>query len=336
MKNLLRMCLVAALILTVGGTAQALSLQVGPYFQKTLNYEIGTAYAGGVAGRYYFRDNATSYNTEEHGLLTYGDRVTDGLFSDLTVTKPDGLEDDEDIFGLLRITTIAGGTISPVDSRFGDGSNASLVGNDITAGGIYWAESFGHDELLHGIIYGGQDKVVECIVPDSQYRIWQANGLFDIYLVQDTGVLEPFDAGLVPTDRTGTDEFPVWFDDTTDPLIWSGSLGYFRFEGSTIVNPQGEFIFDGNTEILGDFSTHKAGSLDDLFVDWWQAPGDDEPLYDIWQSWNIGDPFAFRDGWTGSEDSGRGYLVPEPVTMLGVLLGLGSLGGYVRKRQGVI
>jgi hypothetical protein len=326
------------LILTVGGVAQALTLQYGPFFQKTLNYEIAPAYSGGVAGSYYFRDNATSYHTEEHGLLTYGDRVTDGLFSDLTIDRPDGLEDGEDSFGLLRITTIAGGNISPVDSRFGDGSNASLVGNDITAGSIYWAESFGHDELLHGILYGGQDQVVECIVPDSQYRIWQADGLFDIYLVDDpAGLLEPFDAGLEPTDRTGTAEFDGWFDDATDLLIWSGELGYFRFEGSTIVNPQGQFIFDGNTEILADFAANKVGLLDDRLVNWWTAPGDTVPLYDMWQTWNIGDPFVYRDGWTGSEDSGRGFIpVPEPVTMLGVLLGLGSLGGYVRKRQGLI
>jgi hypothetical protein len=347
MRNLLKMCLVAALILTVSGTVQALSLQVGPYFQKTLNYEIGTAYAGGVDGVFYFRDNATSYYTEEHGLLTYGDRASDRLFGDatLSITKAPSLLANEDLFGLLRVTTIANGNISPVDSRFGDGLNATAVGNDITAGPIYWAEQFGHNEVLHGIIHSGADQVIEVIDGSAnQYRIWHGGSLFDVWLVDDAAAaLEPWDAGLTPASRVGVDQMPGWFDPTQDSLFLSGSLEYFRFEGSTIVNAQGEFIFDGNTEVVGDFATHKVGWADDLLANWWDSPdgtpvpGGFDPTGDMWQSWNIGDPFSFRDGWVGSEDSGRGFVpIPEPVTMLGVCLGLGSLGGYVRKRRGLV
>ena len=29
-------------------------------------------------------------------------------------------------------------------------------------------------------------------------------------------------------------------------------------------------------------------------------------MQNIWQSWKIGQPFFFNNGWTGSEDAGRG------------------------------
>ncbi len=359
--KLLIVLMAAALMLTISGTTQALSLQPGPYFQKTLNYEVGTSYSGGTNGVFYFRTAATSYYTEEYGLLTYGDRASDKLFSDatLSIAHTAGLKCDdgtylwdpinkpnvnciEDTFGLIRTTTIAGGNVATgigADSRFGDGSDATPVGNNITAGAIYWAEGLSEDNYIRGILYGGQDQVVEVLDSStSSYRIWSAGSQADMYLIDGDAAYDPSQSGSpMPTARTADDEFPGWFDDTTDPLILSAELEYFRYQGSTVVNPQGEPVFDGQTEVVADLQLGKNGSWDDMFANWWDSPDATpatfDPTGDMWQSWNIGDPFTYGNGWTGSEDSGRAYIIPEPMTMLGVFLGVSSLTGYLRKRR---
>lgn len=348
MKNVLKMCLVAALVVVVSGTAQAVTLpNDSGVIWKTWNYEIGTSYTGGVAGEFYFRTDTTSYYTEEFGAGSvapladptmplsptnlpgygsYGGTLTSGAL------VPDALSDTEDTFGLVRISSMSYGDVTAIDSRFGDGSDLTDLGNDITGGGLFWAEGpIVEDNYLRGILYGSQDQVVECVVPNSEYRIWAGGGLFDIYLIDGDAAYNPSIVGNpTPADRTGLDTFPGWFDETADQLMWSGSLEYFRFQG--VANDP--TVFDGQTEVLADFSTNKAGLWDGRMMDWWTHP--DGSMYDLWQTWNIGDPFVYANGWTGSEDSARMYVevpIPEPVTMLGVVLGMGSLAGYIRKRK---
>jgi hypothetical protein len=112
----------------------------------------------------------------------------------------------------------------------------------------------------------------------------------------------------------------------------AGTLQYQRFQAD-LADPI-NMIFDGNTEVL--FSADSGAwiiPLTTYFDDWWEAPSGE--MADVWQSWNIGDPYVLSNGWTGSEDSGRFYyvVVPEPITMLGVFLGIGGLTNYMRKRK---
>ena len=313
--------LVIGLIVAGSGMAQAVDLEVGASISKTWNYDVATAYAGGEAGKLYFRTAGTTYHTEEHGLVSYT-VGTDGLFDDLTVDKDPSAEQDEDTWGLLRLTDLFRGDVTLSDSRFGDGSDATPLGNDISAGTRYWGEGDG-DQFLLGMFWGGQDQVVQCIVPDEEYRIWSAGAEFDIFEV-DTASL-PYNPATdpchSPAARIDSDDFDGWFDRNVDRLVWGGELNYFRFQGNAS-NPNN---FDGESEVLASYTR---GDWAGLMQAWWTAP-DGSPA-DLWQSWNIGDPFDFSNGWTASEDSGRGYVIPEPTMMC--LLAVGTLG-LLRKRR---
>jgi len=290
-------------ILACSGGAQAVELQLGPLISKTWNYDVATGYSGGEPGKFYFRTAATTYHTEEYGLLSYS-VGTDGLFSDLGIDKDPSTEAEEDTWGLLRVTDLFEGDVTLLDSRFGDGSDATPVGNDITAVTRYWGEGDG-DQYLLGMFWGGRDQVVECVVPDEEYRIWSAGAEFDIFEV-DTATLP--------------------YNPATDPahsrLVWGGGLSYFRFQG----NASDPTNFDGESEVL---ATYTRGDWAGLMQAWWTAP--DGSSADLWQSWNIGDPFVYSNGWTGSEDSGRGYVVPEPTMVC--LLGIGALALIRRRRS---
>ncbi|MBN2212146.1 MAG: PEP-CTERM sorting domain-containing protein, partial [Sedimentisphaerales bacterium] len=342
-----------ALILAGASLAQATSLHNGPLFLETLNYEVGTSYSGGEAGKFYLLSETTTYDTLEYGTVDkaylesvgkYGGIISGGT---LTVTRDDTvLKSGEDAFGLLRVNTIHDGTIGGLDSPYGDGDNTTLIGNNISAAGIYWAENVTDGDYLRGILYGGQDQIVQCVTPGDigdpldpfddiapQYRIWQAGAQFDIWLIDASNVtyIDPSVAGNpTPWDRPAAeDEFPGWFDPTRDALVMSGDIDYFRFWG----NAADQTKFVGQTDVLLDFSGNKEGLWDKQFINWYQLPVSDENTQDMWQSWEIGRPFIYENGWTGSEDSGKAYIVPEPVTMLGMFLAVGSLGGYIRKRR---
>ena len=177
------------------------------------------------------------------------------------------------------------------------------------------------------------------------YRIWSSGAEYDLF-EDDAAAYDPdSDPTHSPAardvdnngviDATELKNFPGWFDRTDDELLLTGRTGYFRYQGNFI--PGVPPIVDGQTELL---FTVEGGSLsgipgNPLFADWWTHPkGAANPeTFEIWQSWNIGDPYTVSNNWIGSEDSGRFYIIPEPMTMLGVFLGVSSLTGYLRKRR---
>ena len=159
--KLLIVLMAAALMLTISGTTQALTVQAGPGILKTWNHEIGTTYMGGTPMKFYYRTNTTSYDTVELGKKSFADADTGGLISTLPSLRNANLRDDdpttpgvdegEDTFGLLLLRTLGTAHVGIVDSRFGDGSDATEWGNDIIedAGGGYW--DYGdNDEYVRG------------------------------------------------------------------------------------------------------------------------------------------------------------------------------------------
>ena len=97
------------------------------------------------------------------------------------------------------------------------------------------------------------------------------------------------------------------------------------------LDPDGTGLPSGETNVYLDVDP-SAGRWGGYFQDWWDDPTP-SGRSDIWQTWNIGDPVQYGNGWIGSEDSGRAFIIPEPMTMLGVFLGVSSLTGYLRKRR---
>ena len=105
--KLLIVLMAAALMLTISGTTQAVSLRSGPLLFKTYNWEVGTTYLGGVNGTTYFRDAGAYYDNNQN-LISYTGAADQGLFSDLTIVKDPSLRDvslgdtyNEDTWGLL-------------------------------------------------------------------------------------------------------------------------------------------------------------------------------------------------------------------------------------------
>jgi len=324
MKNKFLSVLAAmGFFLAVTGMANAaVDLPLGPVVIKTLDYEVGTTYSGGVADTFYFRNANASYFTDEYGLLTYTGAANQALFDDPDTFVPNPIGTDEDSWGLVRITDIIYGNVTGTDSTFGDGSDASPPGNFITAGAPYWGEGT-NDEYLVGMYWGVQDQVVECVVPDVYYRIWSSNGQADVFVVDGYPGDPAVDAALHPSNRTDEDEFNNWFNRGTDELFIGGSVDYFRFSGDA-VNPED---YDGQNEVLLSFS--RGTQYPAVDGNWWTAP--DGNSADMWQSWNIGDPFVYSNDWVGSEDTGRLNVVPEPATL--GLLSLGVLAIFRRKRS---
>jgi hypothetical protein len=336
--KILVVMMVSALVLAISGPAQAFLLPTSPFIQKTWNYEIGTFYVGGdqtpgSESTFYFRTPATQHYTEEYGLISPGSLPGGAMYGglitgnpNLMVFKDPSLKANEDNWGLIRISEYRVGDIStdPTSIRFGNFGISAAVGP------AYWTEGKeinGHETYLRGMMWGGEDQVIE-VTTDGEYKIWAAGGEFSIWEVLDDPGYNPAQIGQhTPSDRPVVpDEFPDWFDKANDELMADGTIDYFRFQGDMIGQ------VDGTTDLLASF-TGGAWLDTGYFMDYWMAPQGTPS--DLWQTWNIGDPHVMSNNWTLSEDSGRGYYIgiPEPLTMLGVLLGVSSLGGYLRRRR---
>lgn len=303
---------IAILVLAaaVAAPASAASLQAGGLLFKTFNYEQGTGYLGdnGV----YFRDaNVPGYSAANPDHF---------LFSDLTaIIRPDGLMDGEDGWGLFNVVDLRPGIV--------DGEGTGIT----TTGPAYWTESAG--EQLRGMFWGLQDQVV--VISDSETVIY-SNG-FDFNLYEEDDFVSATD--LAATDpavaRTADDRYTGWIDGTGDLRI-EGIGEYFRFSGE----------FDPNGIPTGDAQAILSVTGGDweplLNTDIWPTsslPNYTDPygLYagigrtDIWQTWGIsGDEIGEL---ILSEDSGRAFVVPEPMTMATMFMAFGGLGGYLRKRR---
>jgi hypothetical protein len=343
MRNLLKMCLIAALILTVSGTAQAVTLQSGPIIWKAFNYDEATSYADGsvyvdpctleVSSRFYFRTTTTQYWTDEHGLLSYdATNPAHGLFSDLSITYADNARPGEDSWGLLEVTQIFDGTV--IDGGF----NPATGQDSIVSTTSYWAS--GDDgEWLNGTFWGVQDDVVEWVSANDQ-RIWSSGGRASLW--ETDGRFVPTDGAFAhsPYNRPADTTFPDWTGAEGDEWL-TASLAYYRFSGFFDLAglPEGDTTVYMNIDGGSEYDPPNSG-FRNFWEDPFTGPYENDPPgafpAHFLQTWKIGAPFKFANGWVGSEDTAKGiyYVVPEPMTMLGVFLGVGSLAGYVRKRRG--
>lgn len=325
----------AALMLSVSETTQAVSLKGGPLLFKTYNWEVGTSYLGGTPLTTYFRNDTASYYQSDGTLVSYTGAANQGLFSDLTIVKDPSLNDGEDTWGLLEVRQLELGEV------LGGGNVGDPIG-PATPQDKYW-DSGDNGEWIRGVLWGAQDQAIEWLATDI-IKIYSTDMEFNLYEM-DTSTYNP-QSGVNPTpwmrDKTKPGEFDPddttwdpWVKDTGDNLLVEGSGSWFRFLGDTD-DPDGSNLPVGTTDVYLDVDPTK-GKWGPLVQDWWDDPAsaDGSGRSDIWQTWNIGKPTPYANGWVGSEDSGRAYIIPEPMTMLGLFLGVSSLTGYLRKRRTV-
>ena len=63
--------IVVSLIVALNGTTEGFSVNGEPTLWKNFNWEVGTGYFGGEAGKLYFRTPTAEYYTKELGYVKY-------------------------------------------------------------------------------------------------------------------------------------------------------------------------------------------------------------------------------------------------------------------------
>jgi len=311
--------LVAGLILTLSGTTQAVTLQPDGVKFKSFDWSASTVYdySDDLLGKTLFRNNTVpGYNPANPNHVLFQDAIDAG---DLTIYKPATVIGDEDSWGIFHVTTIWGGDMNP--------GGTDIIQEEPP----YWVIGDGY---LQGIFWGIRDQRVEIFTEDL-IRIYSTGLEFELWDTTDGGTGDDY----LPSERTALNLMPGWVDGTGE-LDAKGVGAWYRYvgdadptgiDGQTLVYLDVESgkwldpLYPGDPYGLQEVWTITQGSIGGLF--------DTSKDYEIYQTWSVvGD---LSEPWIRSEDAGRGFVVPvpEPMTMLGMFLGIGGLTGYVRKRR---
>jgi len=321
----LKLLAMLGLILAVSGMAEALTFEFG--------------YTGRFRFKYEDWDMARSYppNANDPNAPVSG-TLYDGVstVNALSQTSPSGMYtipsgpyagETEDAWGIARVTEI----------RTDDGTSRLL-----------WSDAVDPDRELVVFFFGGVDTAVKIETLPVQ-RIQTDNFTFRMF-EQDEGL---FDPTLGSGGRIGFDDYTGIGQDASAVLVIdaTSTAGVAKIVGS--VSPAGQIAdfttSDPNTG--GGYGTSKQ-FIDIIGGAWQYLPPlmwEVEPNYfgtrDLrFGSSGEGDLFIESDvvpydaGLTDwvvtSDDPGRGYqVIPEPMTMLGVFMGIGGLAGYIRRRR---
>ena len=323
----LKLIVLTGLILAIAAPAWAGSIGSDPPFSGDLfmhmvNLDASRLYSGFLA-------NGTTPATLG---VWYNDPTNQLEWSDKGL-----LEDNETAFGVFRIDEVYAG------KRVG---TCNIMKVDPPA--LLWHDGDGGKEIV-GIFYGRQDDFVRFSDPaplgGSPPMLWEqdiyASG--DEYKIwyQDSGTFNDGVNGMA--DRFGTDQFYT--------------IGY-----DTIGNPIGELVLTGNSKLCcglsweidvafnpvnleGDFNTLVEF---DTGVPWNETdgPGDTDFLKSfpfmpgdggcahMWLHTTTHAQYVLPD-WdmTSSDPLTASVFIPEPLTMLGVFLGVSGLGAYIRRRR---
>jgi len=228
----------------------------------------------------------------------------------------------EDGWGIFRITGI-----------YIDDSNSALYGEAL------WVDGQGGAELT-GIFYGLIDNAVAFDPNTGDYTIQSQNVMYDIYLNEKgtfvgAGGFQQGSAG-----RTGFDEYNGI---TGGTLMLSGRSVY----GEAAEPYTNEFVSAEDAEFMSYFKPNNLGSGSGTYAtrifltggEWYENFVTDDYFDMTLQGTttvNGGGPTIPSVGdWTVlDEDPLRGTykVIPEPITMVALGLGLAGLGGYVRRR----
>ena len=322
---------VVGVILAASGLASA--AVPGPPWQGTFyahmdNYDASRTYTG------YLADGVTA--------VTPGVAYTP---AQLEYTQPTSADSaDETSWGVFRFQVVLQGEVT--------GPNTITK---VAPPNVLWTEGKGNRELV-GIFYDRRDLSVtftdvghkdgDGIVPDPSlyYQIIKSENTKYKMWYQTWGTYDNGDGG--PDARVGIDDYPTVGDDpgNTDYVllgedateiftVFDPAMYVPNLIGNPIVLPSttntyvkltdGPWLTDGYFveafPLGGAMAPHAHLSLNSTLKPT-DKPHDLDPTKTAWD-------IASSDPITGH------VIIPEPVTMLSVLAGIGSLFGYIRKRR---
>jgi len=231
--------------------------------------------------------------------------------------------------------------------------------NSISTGALTLYDKGSSSTDLVGIFYGGQDVAVKFIdTVTSEAQISAANFKYEIFAQPDT-YYKPEDPGATPGlgagARVDLNEFPhVGYDGTATNTLLPGADRIITGVGQAGMDNFEFFAQFNPASISGSFNTYisTAPLAEAFYSDTTSAgfAGTENVFFDT-NIFPCGGFVPVVPGTTadfrlkgGSEPTNWPWLVrssdpittayvPEPVTVLGVFLGLGSLAGYIRRRR---
>jgi len=332
---------IVGLVMVVTGTTWAVTVPALPV--------LGDVYPPGSdlhAVHFYTRnrDQSTGYLTTVDGTYTATSPTAaftgpgvltelkdpDGKF--MTRSGAGGVQSaalgQEDTWGIFSMRILEAGRTTSPGTAFAD--IFKKLGGDLT---YEWTDTnnITGNTVLVGVFFNGWDS--EVVTSGTSLQVQTVGTRFELWAVDKSLVnLEGasqgphYDANF----RTAQNRYKTWVDGG-GTLLLDGNATYERFIGTQLSSAP--LVFDGQTVVYVDIPTSGAGLWDAnvggsaYFTDPLGNKADLKLTNDI-------DPGA--DGWSVNSHDDGGFMfneaIPEPLTMLGVLLGVGGVGKYIRRR----
>ena len=318
-------------LLLMCGMVLALS---SPVWALSTTIPFQTAYVGPVSWHFSDWDEGRVYTgllADNQTPVTVGQVYAPG---DLQSIAPKGPAGVGDAWGIMRVETIYNATLT--------GPNSMTIGSTL----LYGYGDSGTE--LAGIFYGRQDDQIIFNADGSQTIYSDPLGYYgdrvDLY-IQPAGTAANWATGMAGPGASGAaGVYPNIGDDPDSTLVLTGYVtpGFFNggtdgvFSKFTPAGNTGEgtyglyLTWDGGTDLNRFGSPAWPGIFP--FFGGPGAPFDADARLKGTISPTI---YPLADPWlVNTSDPAFMYVaVPEPVTMAGMLLGIGCLGSYLRKRR---
>lgn len=328
-----RIVAAVGLVLALSGSAWAVTV---PSFAGT-----GDVLNGFMAGHFYTRDReqSTAYLGADGAYSAVNPTAAFTGPGSLTEIHPAGAFMTrsgtggglEDVWGIFALRVLdAGAMFSPgtpfadifrklpvdVSYEWADMTNA-MTGDTALVGVFY-------DGWTNSVVLGGGGTTLETRSTGIKFELWAVD---KAAVNLEGGSQGPhFDANW----RTAANRYTTWVTGG-GTLLLSGTSTFNRFVGTQLSSDPNALAFDGSSVTYFDVPTGGPGLWNKLI-----GPGNyyTDPnggIADIKLTYDI-DPGL--NGWAvnSHDDGGFTFAVPEPLTVLGVLVSVGSLGRYIRRR----